>query len=64
MKRLLILGLAAALMPFSIAWADLYIIANKDLPAAQLGKSDILPDYLLENCCRILICALCGFVST
>ncbi|TAN66743.1 MAG: hypothetical protein EPN17_12880 [Methylobacter sp.] len=49
MKRLLILGLAAALMPFSIAYADLYIIANKDLPASQLDKSDIAAIYLLKK---------------
>jgi len=49
MKRLLILGLAATLMPFSIAWADLYIIANKDLPAAQLAKDDIAAIYLLKK---------------
>lgn len=49
MKRLLILGLAATLMPFSIAWADLYIIANKDLPAAQLDKDDIAAIYLLKK---------------
>lgn len=49
MKRLLMLGLTAALMPFSIASADLYIIVNKDLPAAQLDKSDIAAIYLLKK---------------
>jgi len=49
MKRLLVLGLTAALMPFSIAWADLYIIANKDLPATQLDKADIAAIYLLKK---------------
>jgi|GEM_PF-394177 len=49
MKRLLILGLAATIMPFSIAWADLYIIANKDLPAVQLDKDDIAAIYLLKK---------------
>jgi ABC-type phosphate transport system substrate-binding protein len=49
MKRLLVLGLAAALMPYSTAWADLYIIANKDLPAAQLNKDDIAAIYLLKK---------------
>jgi len=49
MKRLLVLGLTAALMPFSIAWADLYIIANKELPATQLDKEDIAAIYLLKK---------------
>lgn len=50
MKQLLVLGLTATLlMPFSIAWADLYIIANKDLPVAQLDKSDIAAIYLLKK---------------
>ncbi len=49
MKRLLMLGLTAALIPFSIASADLYIIANKDLPAAQLDKKDIAAIYLLKK---------------
>lgn len=49
MKRLIVLGLAAALMPCSTAWADLYIIANKDLPAAQLDKDDIAAIYLLKK---------------
>ncbi|MDI1230822.1 MAG: hypothetical protein PSU93_06720 [Methylobacter sp.] len=49
MKRLLVLGVAATLMPLSIASADLYIIANKDLPAAQLDKSDIAAIYLLKK---------------
>jgi ABC-type phosphate transport system substrate-binding protein len=49
MKHLLVLGLTAALMPFSIAWADLYIIANIDLPVAQLDKSDIAAIYLLKK---------------
>jgi ABC-type phosphate transport system substrate-binding protein len=49
MRRLIVLGLAAALMPCSIAWADLYIIANKDLPVAQLDKDDIAAIYLLKK---------------
>lgn len=49
MKRLVVLGIVAALMPFSIVWADLYIIANKELPAAQLGKDDIAAIYLLKK---------------
>jgi ABC-type phosphate transport system substrate-binding protein len=49
MKRLLVLGLAAALMPMSAAWADLYIIANKDLPTAQLDKDEIAAIYLLKK---------------
>jgi len=49
MKRLIVLGLAAALMPCSSAWADLYIIANKDLSAAQLDKDDIAAIYLLKK---------------
>jgi len=49
MKRLLVLGLTAALMPFSIAWADLYIIANKELPATHLDKADIAAIYLLKK---------------
>lgn len=49
MKRLIILGLAALLMPLSPSWADLYIIANKDLPAAQLDKDDIAAIYLLKK---------------
>lgn len=49
MKALIILGLAGALMPFSSAKADLYIIGNKDLPNAQLEKSDIAAIYLLKK---------------
>lgn len=49
MKRLLVLGLTAALMPISTASADLYIIANKDLPVAQLDKGDIAAIYLLKK---------------
>jgi ABC-type phosphate transport system substrate-binding protein len=49
MKRLIVLGLTAALMPFSIAQADLYIIANKELPATQLDKDDIAAIYLLKK---------------
>ncbi len=49
MKRLLVLGVAATLMPLSIASADLYIIANKDLPVAQLDKDDIAAIYLLKK---------------
>ncbi len=49
MKQLIVLGLAAALIPFSSAWADLYIIANKDLSAAQLDKEDIAAIYLLKK---------------
>ncbi len=49
MKRLLVLGLTAALMPISTVSADLYIIANKDLPVAQLDKGDIAAIYLLKK---------------
>lgn len=49
MKRLLVLGLVAALMPLSCAWGDLYIIANKELPIAQLDKSAIAAIYLLKK---------------
>ncbi|MCK9635953.1 MAG: hypothetical protein M0R41_06720 [Methylobacter tundripaludum] len=49
MKRLIILGFAALLMPLSPSWADLYIIANKDLPVAQLDKDDIAAIYLLKK---------------
>ncbi|MBL6986830.1 MAG: hypothetical protein ISR72_07290 [Methylobacter sp.] len=48
MKRLIVLGIAA-LMPFPSAWADLYIIANKDLPVVQLDKDDIAAIYLLKK---------------
>jgi ABC-type phosphate transport system substrate-binding protein len=47
MKTLLIFFLAAWL-PLS-ANADLYIIANKDLPISQLEKSDISAIYLLKK---------------
>jgi ABC-type phosphate transport system substrate-binding protein len=46
MKKLLIL--LAALLPLS-ANADLYIIANKDLPIEKLEKSDISAIYLLKK---------------
>ena len=46
MKKLLIL--LAALLPLS-ANADLYIIANKDLPETQLDKSEISAIYLLKK---------------
>jgi ABC-type phosphate transport system substrate-binding protein len=46
MKMLLIL--LAALLPLS-ANADLYIIANKDLPIEKLEKSDISAIYLLKK---------------
>lgn len=49
MKRLIVLTLTFALMPFSSASADLYIIANKNLPTAQLGKDDIAAIYLLKK---------------
>lgn len=49
MKRLLVLGLTAALMPISTVSADLYIIANKDLPVTQLDKGDIAAIYLLKK---------------
>jgi len=49
MKRLIVLALTVALMPFSTAWADLYIIANKDLPVTQLDKDDIAAIYLLKK---------------
>jgi ABC-type phosphate transport system substrate-binding protein len=49
MKQWIVLGLTAALIPFSSARADLYIIANKDLPAAQLDKNDIAAIYLLKK---------------
>ncbi|MCF7965685.1 MAG: hypothetical protein K9L79_09125 [Methylobacter tundripaludum] len=49
MKRLIILGFAALLMPLSPSRADLYIIANKDLPVAQLDKDDIAAIYLLKK---------------
>lgn len=49
MKRLIVLGLAALLMPLSPSWADLYIIANKDLSAVQLDKDDIAAIYLLKK---------------
>ncbi|TRW92689.1 hypothetical protein [Candidatus Methylobacter oryzae] len=49
MKRLLVLTLTFALMPFSSASADLYIIANKSLPIAQLAKDDIAAIYLLKK---------------
>ncbi len=49
MKSLHILGLTAALLSISNAYADLYIIANKELPTAQLEKSDIAAIYLLKK---------------
>ena len=49
MKHSLVIGLTAALMPFSIAWADLYIIANIELPVTQLNKSAIAAIYLLKK---------------
>lgn len=49
MKQFIVLALTAALMPFSTARADLYIIANKDLPVAQLDKEDIAAIYLLKK---------------
>ena len=49
MKQWIVLGLTIALMPLSIARADLYIIANKDLPASQLDKNDIAAIYLLKK---------------
>jgi ABC-type phosphate transport system substrate-binding protein len=49
MKRIYILGLTAALLSISNAHADLYIIANKELPIAQLEKSDIAAIYLLKK---------------
>jgi ABC-type phosphate transport system substrate-binding protein len=49
MKYWLVLGIAAALMPFSIALADIYIIANKDVPVVQLDKNDIAAIYLLKK---------------
>lgn len=49
MKRLLVLALAAALTPFSNASADLYIIANKDLPVSELDKDAIAAIYLLKK---------------
>lgn len=49
MNRLIALTLTVALLPISSAGADLYIIANKDLPAAQLDKNDIAAIYLLKK---------------
>ncbi|MDP3877920.1 MAG: hypothetical protein Q8Q50_13145 [Methylobacter sp.] len=49
MKRLLALSLSVALMPMPSAWADLYIIANKELPVTELDKSDIAAIYLLKK---------------
>jgi ABC-type phosphate transport system substrate-binding protein len=49
MKQLIVLTLTFALAPFSTASADLYIIANKDLPVAQLDKEDIAAIYLLKK---------------
>jgi ABC-type phosphate transport system substrate-binding protein len=49
MRRLVVLALTFALMPISTASADLYIIANKDLPASQLDKDDIAAIYLLKK---------------
>lgn len=49
MRRLLVLALTIALMPISNASADLYIIANKDLPVGQLDKDDIAAIYLLKK---------------
>jgi len=49
MKRRVILGLAAVIMPFSNAWADIYIIANKDVPVMQLDKNEIAAIYLLKK---------------
>jgi ABC-type phosphate transport system substrate-binding protein len=46
MKKLLIL--LAALLPLSVH-ADLYIIANKELPISQLEKSEISAIYLLKK---------------
>ena len=46
MKKLLIL--LTALLPLSVH-ADLYIIANKELPISQLEKSDISAIYLLKK---------------
>jgi len=48
MKTLFILLAAFFFFPFSVH-ADLYIIANKDLPISQLGKSDIAAIYLLKK---------------
>ena len=49
MKPLIILGFIAALTPFANARADLYIVANKDFPAAQLDKETIAAIYLLKK---------------
>jgi ABC-type phosphate transport system substrate-binding protein len=49
MKRWLVLGITAALMPYSITLADIYIIANKDVPVVQLDKEDIAAIYLLKK---------------
>ncbi len=46
MKKLLIL--LAALLSHTVH-ADLYIIANKDLPISQLEKTDISAIYLLKK---------------
>ena len=46
MKTLLIL--LAASLPFSVN-ADLYIIANKELPIEKLEKNDISSIYLLKK---------------
>lgn len=49
MRYLIALGLISVLLPLSTASADLYIIANKDLPVAQLDKRDIAAIYLLKK---------------
>ncbi len=49
MKRLILFGFFGFLIPLSNVWADLYIIANKDLPITHLDKNDIAAIYLLKK---------------
>ncbi len=49
MRRLILAGLIATWVPVSTVWADLYIIANKELPAIQLDKDEIAAIYLLKK---------------
>lgn len=49
MKRWICLGLAAVLMPYSTVQGDMYIIANKNVPAVQLDKNEIAAIYLLKK---------------
>jgi ABC-type phosphate transport system substrate-binding protein len=48
MKSLAILSFIALLMPLPSARADIYIVANKNLPIAHIDKGTIAAIYLLK----------------